>query len=48
MSTLAGVACWHLHTAYAGLQKSLYQEWDFMQYVTPGIGMVFQPVEDEL
>ena len=31
-------------TAYAGLQKSLQQEWDFMQRVTPYIGMALQVV----
>ena len=46
--TLAGVARWHLQTAYAGLQKSLQQEWDFAQHITPDIGMDFQSVEDKL
>ena len=30
VATLAGVAHWHLQTAYAGLQKSLQQEWVFV------------------
>ena len=45
MSTLPGVACRYLQTAYAGLQKSPHQEWDFVQHVTPDIGMDFQVVE---
>ena len=44
VATLAGVAHQHLKTAYAGLQKSLQQEWDFMQRVTPYIGMALQVV----
>ena len=38
----------HPQTAYAGLQKSLQQEWAFVQSVTPVKRMAFQPVEDEL
>ena len=45
--TLAGVAHKHLQSAYAGLQKSLQQEWAFVQRVTPGISNVFRPVEEE-
>ena len=48
VKTLAGVARKHLQSAYAGLQKSLQQEWAFMQRVTPGIGNVFRPVEEEI
>ena len=48
MATSAGVAHCHLQTAYTGLQKSLQQEWAFVQHVTPGIGMAFHPVEDDL
>ena len=48
MSTLAGVAHRHPHTAYEGLKKSLQQEWSFVQRVTSGIGVAFQAVEDEL
>ena len=48
VATLAGVACWQPQTAYAGLQKSLQQEWDFVQSVTLDIGMSFQAVEDSL
>ena len=32
---LSGVAHKHLHSSYAGLQKSLQQGWAFMQRVTP-------------
>ena len=48
VKTLSGVACNHLQSAYAGLQKSLQQEWAFMQWVTPGIGDAFGPVEEVL
>ena len=47
-TTLAGVARRHLQTAYAGLQKSLQQEWAFVKCATPDIGMDFQVVEDTL
>ena len=30
------------------LQKSLQQEWAFVQQVTPGIGDAFGPVEEEI
>ena len=39
------VARRHPQTAYAGLQKSLHQEWAFVQSATPDIGMGFQLVE---
>ena len=45
MATLSGVARRHPKTAYAGLQKSLHQEWDFVQHVNPEIGMAFQVVD---
>ena len=48
MATLAGVAHWHPQTTYTGLKKYLQQECAFLQRVTPGIGMAFQPVEDKL
>ena len=48
VSTLAGVAHRHPHTAYEDLKKSLQQEWSFVQSVTSGIGVAFQAVEDEL
>ena len=44
--TLSGVARKHPQSAYAGLQKSLQQEWAFVQRVTPGIGNEFGPVEE--
>ena len=43
---LAGVAHKHPQSAYSGLQKSLQQEWDFVQRVTPGVGAAFGPVEE--
>ena len=46
--TLSGVYLKHLQCAYAGLQKSLNQEWEFVQQVTPGIGDAFGPVEEEI
>ena len=45
---LAGVSCKHLQSSYAGLQKLLQQEWEFVQWVTPGIGDAFRPVETAL
>ena len=38
----------HPQSAYAGRQKSLQQEWAFVQRVTPGIGNAFGPVEEEI
>ena len=38
----------HPQTAYTGLQKSLQQEWDFVQRITLDIGSVFRPMEDVL
>ena len=35
---LAGVTCKHPQAAYAGLQKSLQQEWAFVQHATQGTG----------
>ena len=46
--TLARVARKHLQSAYAGLQKSIQQEWAFVQRVTLGIGDTFGPVEEEI
>ena len=45
---MAGVARKHPQSAYAGLQKSLQQEWAFVQRVTPGTGEEFGPVEEEI
>ena len=38
VETLSRVSCKHPQSAYAVLQKSLQQEWSFVQRVTPGIG----------
>ena len=48
IATLAGVALKHPQSVYAGLKKSLQQEWDFLQRVTPGVGAAFGPVEEAL
>ena len=48
IATLAGVALKHPQSAYAGPQKSLQQEWAFVQRVTPGVGAAFAPVEEAL
>ena len=45
---MAGVARKHPQYAYAGLQKSLQQEWALVQRVTPGIGDALGPVEEEI
>ena len=44
----AGVAGKHPQTAYAGMQKYLQQEWDFVQRVTLDISMELHPIEDTL
>ena len=46
--TLTGVARRHPQTAHVGLQKSLQQDWAFVQRVTPDIGMAFHVVENTL
>ena len=48
VAIMDGVAGNHPHTAYMDLQKSLHQEWDFVQHVTLEIEMAFQPIEDAL
>ena len=48
VEALAGVYRKQLQSAYAGLQKSLYQECAFVQRVTPGIGDAFGPAEKAL
>ena len=48
IATLAGVALKHPQSAYAGLQKFLQQEWDFVQRLTPGVGAAIAPVEEAL
>jgi hypothetical protein len=45
VADLASVAPNFPQTAYSGLQKSLQQEWQFVQRVTKGIGHEFQDVE---
>ena len=45
---LAWVAHKHPQSAYAGLKKSLQQEWYFVQRVTSGVGGAFGPVEEAL
>ena len=48
METLVGVSRKHPQSAYARLQKSLQQEWAFVQQVAPGIGDAFVPAEKAL
>ena len=45
---LAGVARKHPKSTHAGLQKSLQEELEFVQRVTPEIGEAFVPVEEEI
>ena len=45
---VSGVARNHLQSAYAGLKKSLQQEWAFVKQVIPNIGDAFGPVEQAL
>ena len=45
---LARVSQKYPQSPYAGLQKSLQQEWEFVQRVTPGVGDSFRPVEKAL
>ena len=48
VAVMSGVACKHPKTAYAGLHKSLHQEWYFLQRATSTIGTEFQTIEDAL
>ena len=48
LETLTGVCHKHPQSAYAGLQKSLHQEWAFVQRVNLGIGDAFVPMEKAL
>ena len=48
MRKLSRMAYKHPQTAYAGLQKPLQQEWEFVQRFTPDIGDAFVPVEEAL
>ena len=45
---LAWVACKHPQSAYAVLQKSFQQEWEFVQRVTQGVLDAFVLVEKAL
>lgn len=42
---LASVASWYPQTAYAGLQKSLQAEWQYLQRVTGNVSEMFAPLE---
>ena len=48
VDVLDKVACRHLQTAYAGLQKSIQQEWDFVHRVKLHTREAFRPVEEAL
>jgi hypothetical protein len=48
VTTLAKVCKRYPQLAYAGLQKSLQQEWQFLQRVTDGISTEFESVESSL
>jgi hypothetical protein len=48
VTTLAKVCKRYPQLAYAGLQKSLQQEWQFLQPVTDGISTEFESVESSL
>ena len=48
VAIIAVVVGKHPQTTYAGLQKSLQQEWDFVQHVTPYIGTSLHTMEDSL
>ena len=48
VAILAGVARNYPQSDYAVLQKSLQKEWEFMQWVTPGVGNSFGPVDTAL
>jgi hypothetical protein len=48
VAALAKVAKRHPQTAYAGLTKSLQQEWQYLQRVVPDCGAAFEPVEEAI
>ncbi len=48
VSELALIAKRYPQAAYAGLQKSLQQEWQFLQQVTEGLGNEFSKIALEL
>jgi hypothetical protein len=45
---MAKVAGRHPQTAYAGMQRSLQQEWEFIQRVTDGLSNEFDAIEQAL
>ena len=51
ISTMAGVVCRHQQADYAGLQKSLQQEWYFVQRSTQCLGddfwVVYKALQEE-
>jgi hypothetical protein len=48
VESLAKVARRYPPTAYAGLVKSLQQEWQYLQRVVPDCGAAFEPVEEAI
>ena len=48
METLEEVSHKHPQSSYDRQQKSLHQDWAFVQQVTPGIGDAFGPLEKAL
>ena len=48
VEVFAGLAHRHQKKAYSGLQKSLQQDWDFIQISTLDIGEVLHPVKEDL
>ena len=42
---LSGMACKHMQSAYKRLKKSLQQEWELVQWITPYIGDAFGPLQ---
>ena len=48
VDNITGFSRKNSHSAYAGLHKSIQQEWAFVQRVNPVIGNAFGPVEKAL
>ena len=48
VETLANFAGKYPQTAFAGLSRSLQQEWQHLQRTTPGVGHLFAPVEKSI
>ena len=44
VETLSGMKSHHQYKAYSRIQKSLPQDWKFLQCFTPHIGPIFAPV----